>query len=114
MAHDHILLSPIRNSPNLEDQLPQEQGCPVIPQELGSFPSPPTPFRATVGIFDPAFSVIHNCSCILGMDSTENIVPNICFTVALLISCCLVMTVSLVSYSIYAALCYNIKELEYV
>jgi hypothetical protein len=40
-TRDHILLSQIRHSPNLEGQvpvfyIPQEQGGPVIPQELGS------------------------------------------------------------------------------
>jgi hypothetical protein len=34
-THDHILLSQIRDSPNLEGQVPQEQGGPVIPQVLG-------------------------------------------------------------------------------
>jgi hypothetical protein len=34
--HDHILLCQIRDSPNLEGQVPQEQGGPDIPQALSS------------------------------------------------------------------------------
>jgi hypothetical protein len=33
--HDHILLSQIRDSPKLEDQVPREQGGPVIPPDTG-------------------------------------------------------------------------------
>jgi hypothetical protein len=35
-THDQILLSQIRDSPNLECQVPQEQGGLVYPQALGS------------------------------------------------------------------------------
>jgi hypothetical protein len=34
-THDHILLSQIWDSPNLEGQVPKEQGGPVIPQGIG-------------------------------------------------------------------------------
>jgi hypothetical protein len=34
-THDHILLSQIRDSPNLEGWVPQEQGGPVIPPGTG-------------------------------------------------------------------------------
>jgi hypothetical protein len=44
-THEHILLSQIRDSPNLED--------PVIPQALGSFSSPHMTRRAAVEVFDP-------------------------------------------------------------
>jgi hypothetical protein len=36
-THDHILLSQIRDSPNLEDQVPQGQGGLAIHQELTGF-----------------------------------------------------------------------------
>jgi hypothetical protein len=46
--HDHILLSEVRDSPNLEGQVPvffpQEQGGPVIPPGTGF------PFRRLLGL----------------------------------------------------------------
>jgi hypothetical protein len=53
--HDHILLSKIGDSPNVDGQVAQEQGGPVIPpRHWGSFSSPPTTRWATVEVFDPA------------------------------------------------------------
>jgi hypothetical protein len=61
-AHDHILLSHIRNFPKLEGPdpriyIPQEQGGPVItppPPHWIPFSSPPTNRRATVEVLEPA------------------------------------------------------------
>jgi hypothetical protein len=58
-THDHILLSQIRDSPNLEGQVPYLYppgtgwpGC--NPRNWVPFSSPPTTRRATVEIFNPA------------------------------------------------------------
>jgi hypothetical protein len=58
-THDHILLSQIRDSPNLEGQVPvfispRNRVAWLYPQALGSFSSPPTIRRATVEVFKPA------------------------------------------------------------
>jgi hypothetical protein len=58
-AHDHILLSQIGDSPNLEGQVPvlispRNKVARLYPQELGSFSSLPTTRRAMVEVFDPA------------------------------------------------------------
>jgi hypothetical protein len=51
-THDHILLSQIRDSPNLKDQVPVF----ISPRHWVLFLSPPTTHRATVEVFDPAFT----------------------------------------------------------
>jgi hypothetical protein len=58
-TRDHILLSHIRDSPNLEGQVPYlylpGTGWPgYTPRHLVPFSSPPTIRRATVEVFDPA------------------------------------------------------------
>jgi hypothetical protein len=59
-THNQILLSQIRDSPNLEGLVPvfmspMEQGGPVVPPSTGfPFSSPPTTRRATVEVFEPA------------------------------------------------------------
>jgi hypothetical protein len=58
-THNHILLSQIWDSPNLEGQLPvfispRNKMAQLYPQALGSLSSPPTAHRATVEVFDPA------------------------------------------------------------
>jgi hypothetical protein len=60
-AHEHILLSQIRDSPNLEGQVPlfvtpRNRVAQLHPQALGFFSSPPTTRRATVEVFEPAFT----------------------------------------------------------
>jgi hypothetical protein len=57
-THDHILLSQIRDSPNMEGQVPvftspMNRVARLYPQALGYFSSPPTTRRATVEVFDP-------------------------------------------------------------
>jgi hypothetical protein len=49
-THDHILLSQIRDSPNLEGQVPVF----ISPRHWIPFSSSPTTRRATVEVFDPA------------------------------------------------------------
>jgi hypothetical protein len=61
-THEHILLSQIRDSPNLEGQVPlcispMNRVARLYPQALGSFSSPPTTRRATVEVFDPAITL---------------------------------------------------------
>jgi hypothetical protein len=56
---DHILLSQIRNFPNLEGQVPvfispRNRMAQLYPHSPVPFSSPPTPDRATVEVFDPA------------------------------------------------------------
>jgi hypothetical protein len=58
-THDHILLSQIRDSPNLEGQVPvfmspRKRVARLYPQALGSFSSPPTTCGATVEVFNLA------------------------------------------------------------
>jgi hypothetical protein len=58
-THDHILLSQIRDSPNLEDQVlvfisPRKRVAQLYPQALGSLSSPPTAPRAKMEVFEPA------------------------------------------------------------
>jgi hypothetical protein len=60
-SHDHILLSQIRDSPNLEGQVPEfmyprNKVAQLYPQELGHLSSPPTTRRATVEVFESASS----------------------------------------------------------
>jgi hypothetical protein len=57
-THDHILLSQIRDSPNLKGQVPviitPRTGWPgYTPRHWVPFSSPPTNSRATVEVFDP-------------------------------------------------------------
>jgi hypothetical protein len=57
-THDKILLSHIRDSPNLEGQVsvfisPGNRVARLYLQALGSFPTPPITRRATVEVFDP-------------------------------------------------------------
>jgi hypothetical protein len=57
-THDHILLSQIRDSPNLEGQAPvfispRNRVAQLYPQALGSFPSPARTRRATVEVLEP-------------------------------------------------------------
>jgi hypothetical protein len=57
-AHDHILLSQIRDSPNLEGQVPvfispRNRLAQLYPRRWVPFSSPPTTRRATVEVFDP-------------------------------------------------------------
>jgi hypothetical protein len=59
VLNDHILLSQIRYSSNLEGQIPvfifpSNRVTRLYPQALGSFSSPPTTHRTTVEVFDPA------------------------------------------------------------
>jgi hypothetical protein len=56
-THDHILLSQIRDSPNLEGQVPVF----ITPRHWVPFSSPPTTRRATVVVFNPASTP--DCSC---------------------------------------------------
>jgi hypothetical protein len=58
-THDHILLSQIRDSPNLEGQVPvfisSRTRCPsYTPRYRVTFSPPPTTHRATVEVFAPA------------------------------------------------------------
>jgi hypothetical protein len=58
MTHDHILLSQIRDSPNLKYQVPvfmsPGTGWPdYIPRHWIPFSSTPTTRRATVKVFEP-------------------------------------------------------------
>jgi hypothetical protein len=53
-THDHILLSQIRKSPNLEGQVPVYMS-PGNTLARVLFSSPPTSRRAVVEVFDPAF-----------------------------------------------------------
>jgi hypothetical protein len=58
-THDHILLSQIRDPPNLEGQVPvfifpRNRVAQLYPQAPGSLSSPPTTRRATVEVFDLA------------------------------------------------------------
>jgi hypothetical protein len=58
-THGHILLSQIRDTPNLEVQVtylyPPGTGWPsYTPRHWVLFPSPPTTRRATVEVFEPA------------------------------------------------------------
>jgi hypothetical protein len=48
-THDHILVSQIRESPNLEGQVPVF----ISPRQWVPFSSPPTTRRATVEVLDP-------------------------------------------------------------
>jgi hypothetical protein len=55
-TRDHILLSQIRDSPNLEGQVPvfispRDRVAQLYPQALGSISSPPTTRRATLEVF---------------------------------------------------------------
>jgi hypothetical protein len=64
---DHILLSHIRDSPNLEGQVPifispRKRVDQLYPQALVSFPSPPTTRTATVEVFEPASTRLTGCS----------------------------------------------------
>jgi hypothetical protein len=57
--HNHILLSQIRDSPNLEGKVhvfmsPRKRVAQLYPQALVPFLSSPTSRRATVEVFDPA------------------------------------------------------------
>jgi hypothetical protein len=57
-THDHILLSQIRDSPNLEGQVPvflspRNRVARLYPQALGSLSVPFTTRRAKVEVFDP-------------------------------------------------------------
>jgi hypothetical protein len=57
--YDHILLSQVRDSCNLEGHIPvfispRNRVAQLYPQAPGSFSSPPTSRRATVEVFDPA------------------------------------------------------------
>jgi hypothetical protein len=63
-THDHILLSRIRDFPNLEGQVPvlispRNRVVRLQPQVLRSFSSPSTTLRATVEVFDPASTRNH-------------------------------------------------------
>jgi hypothetical protein len=58
-THNHILLSQIRDSPNLEGQVPvfispRDRVAQLYPRHWVSFSSPPTTRRATVEVFDSA------------------------------------------------------------
>jgi hypothetical protein len=58
-THDHILLSQIRESTNLEGQVPvfippKNRLTRYTPRHWVPFSSPPTTHRATVEVFDPA------------------------------------------------------------
>jgi hypothetical protein len=58
-THDHILLSRIRDSPNLEGQVlvfisHRDSVAQLYPRYWVPFSSPPTTRRATVEVFDPA------------------------------------------------------------
>jgi hypothetical protein len=58
-THDHILLSQIRGSPNLEGQVLvsislRNRVTQLFPKTLGSLFSPFTTCRATVEVFEPA------------------------------------------------------------
>jgi hypothetical protein len=58
-THDNILLSQIRNSPNLEGQVPvfispRKRMAPLYPRHWVPFSSPPTSNRATLEVFEPA------------------------------------------------------------
>jgi hypothetical protein len=67
-THDHILLSRIRDSPNLEGQVPMfispRTGWPgYTPRHWVPISSPPTTHRATMEVFDPTdFSQSHSQS----------------------------------------------------
>jgi hypothetical protein len=56
---DHVLLSQIRDSPNLEGQVPvfiqpKNRVARYTPRHCVPLSSPPTTCRATVEVFDPA------------------------------------------------------------
>jgi hypothetical protein len=58
-THDHILLSQIQDSVNLEGQVPvfispRERWPGYTPRHLVPFPSPPTTRRATKEVLEPA------------------------------------------------------------
>jgi hypothetical protein len=60
---DHILVSQIRDSPNLEGQVPvfispRNRVAQLYPQALGSLFVPPTTRRTTVEAFEPVASVL--------------------------------------------------------
>jgi hypothetical protein len=57
-THDHILLSHIRDSPNLEGQVPvfispRNRVARLYPRHWVPFSSPPTTRRAAVEVFEP-------------------------------------------------------------
>jgi hypothetical protein len=58
-TYDHILLSQIGDSPNLESQVPvfvspRKRVARLYPQALDSLSLPPTTRRATMDVFEPA------------------------------------------------------------
>jgi hypothetical protein len=58
-SHDHILLSQIRDSPNLEGQVPVfvspgNKVAQLYPRHWVPFSPPPTTCRATVEVFEPS------------------------------------------------------------
>jgi hypothetical protein len=58
---DHIFLSQIRDSPNLEGQVPvfifpRNLVAQLYPRQWAPFSSPPTTRRATVEVFEPRWS----------------------------------------------------------
>jgi hypothetical protein len=68
-THDHILLSQIRDSLNLEGQVPvfispRDSVAQLYSQALVPFSSPPTTSRATVEVFDPASTWELTVSCL--------------------------------------------------
>jgi hypothetical protein len=64
-THDHILLSQVRDSPNLEGQVAQ-----LYPQALGSLLVPPTTRRATVWLTIPR-------SLLWALEATGSVVDGI-------------------------------------
>jgi hypothetical protein len=68
-THDHILLSQIRDSSNLEDQVPifiypRNRMAQLYPPALGSLLSPPMTRKATVKVFDYASTQASDSSCL--------------------------------------------------
>jgi hypothetical protein len=80
-THDHILLSQIRDSPNLEGQVsvflsPRKKVTRLTPRHWVPFSSPPTTRRSTVEAFEPASTreseLIPTTRYYLYTDPTEN------------------------------------------
>jgi hypothetical protein len=86
-AHDHILLSQIRDSPNLEGHIPafispRNRWPNYTLKQWVPFASPPTARRATVEVFDPASTLGG-----LAENTVSNIITEQYFQFCLRIGC---------------------------
>jgi hypothetical protein len=79
-THDYILLSQIRDSPNLEGQVPvfiSPKNRVASPRHWVSFSLPPTTRRATVKVFDPASTRdISSLTCLVRARFVAFVIPH--------------------------------------